>query len=153
MKALPNGPVVFNATPHSIRFAGGITVEPDEVISASISESEVKRSEGITFVETVFSPTDEGEDIVARAQAMGADVIVGSIITAQAYPGRVVAMTPAPGYERVPTAEKRMNPDKFTVFSEAVSLSKEDADKLYGIAHGGAICPADVEFISRVLGD
>lgn len=42
--------------------------------------------------------------------------IVGSIIAAQAYPGEVVAMTPAPGYERVAPAEKRMNPHKFTIF-------------------------------------
>jgi len=41
---------------------------------------------------------------------------VGSIIAAQAYPGQVVAMTPTPGYERVPPAEKRMNPDKFNIF-------------------------------------
>jgi hypothetical protein len=44
------------------------------------------------------------------------NVVVGSIIAAQAYPGLVVAMTPAPGYERKPPTEKRMRPDKFTVF-------------------------------------
>ena len=43
-------------------------------------------------------------------------LIIGSIVAAQAYPGQVVAMTPAPGYERVPVDQKRMNPDKFTIF-------------------------------------
>lgn len=42
--------------------------------------------------------------------------VVGSIIAAQAYPGRVVAMTPVPGFERVSPAEKRMRCDKFTTF-------------------------------------
>ena len=31
-------------------------------------------------------------------------------------PGRVLAMVPAPGFERVPPAEKRMRDDKFTTF-------------------------------------
>ena len=43
-------------------------------------------------------------------------VIVGSIIAAQAFPGRVLAMIPVPGFERVPPAEKRMRDDKFTTF-------------------------------------
>ena len=43
-------------------------------------------------------------------------MVVGSIIAAQAYPGLVVAMVPAPGYERRPPAEKRMRPDKFTIY-------------------------------------
>jgi len=42
-------------------------------------------------------------------------LLIGSIIAAQSYPG-VLAMVPAPGYERVPPAEKRMRPDKFTIF-------------------------------------
>lgn len=45
-----------------------------------------------------------------------AEIIIGSIIAAQAYPGKVCAMIPAPGHERVPPAEKRMRTDKFTIF-------------------------------------
>ena len=40
----------------------------------------------------------------------------GLIIAAQAYPGRVLGMCPAPGYERVAPAEKRMTAQKFTVY-------------------------------------
>jgi hypothetical protein len=43
-------------------------------------------------------------------------MIVGSIIAAQAYPGSIKAMIPCEGYERVPPTEKRMRPDKFTVY-------------------------------------
>jgi len=37
-------------------------------------------------------------------------------LLAQAFPERVFGMVPAPGFERVPPAEKRMRDDKFTVF-------------------------------------
>ena len=133
MKTLPNGLTVFNSTPHVIRFwregwTEPIEVETDEIISAKVVEAFVSDlqltgvqmddpyTERVDFVRTVFKPTNEGEEVIFRAKAAGADVIVGSIIAAQAYPADVVAMTPAPGYERVPPAVKRMNPDKFTVF-------------------------------------
>ena len=66
---------------------------------------------------------EEGEEIITKLQNWANENfpaydlrIVGSIIAAQAYPGDVVGMTPAPGYERVAPNEKRMSLDKFTVF-------------------------------------
>ena len=129
MKTLPNGLKVFNATPHVIRFwregwNKPIEVESDGVISAcpreyiaapDFAKAKPDGLAGITFVETVFEATDEGLDTL-NGISQEIDVVVGSIIAAQAYPGSVVAMTPAPGYGRAPPAEKRMNPDKFTVF-------------------------------------
>lgn len=122
MKTLPNGVTIFNATPHPLRFwkegwDEPIEVEPDEVISASVEEVEEWNEDGVSFVRTIFLPTEEGEKIVQAAYEYGADIVVGSIIAAQAYPESVFAMTPAPGYERVAPAQKRMNPDKFTVFA------------------------------------
>lgn len=127
MKTLPNGVKIFNATPHVIRFwredwDEPVEVEPDEIISAKVVESVEPKPNAIycdlpaEFVVTKFVGTDEGHRIVRDAYRTGADLVVGSIIAAQAYPGQVFAMTPAPGYERRPPAEKRMNPDKFTVF-------------------------------------
>jgi len=135
MKALPNGLKVFNATPHPITFwregwEEPVVVEVDMVISAKVEET-VVRSEALSgmqlddpftdrveFVRSVFVPDEAGHRIIEIAHQEGADVIVGSIIAAQAYPGDVVAMVPAPGFERVPPAEKRMRPDKFTTFEE-----------------------------------
>ena len=125
-----NGITIFNATPRVIRFwregwDSPVEVEPDEVINARPVETPApaprsyRDGTGVgsaNFVTTNFMGDEAGATIVRRAEVAGADVIVGSIIAAQAYPGRVVAMTPAPGYERVAPAEKRMNPDKFTVF-------------------------------------
>jgi len=142
MKELPNGVVIFNATPHVIRFWDPDWPEPvevptDEVIDAEAGEvedhavdilpsfpsttSEVDVSRGIgrvSFVRTEFRATDAGRQVIAHAHSYGDAfvVVVGSIIAAQAYPGEVVAMVPAPGYERVVPDQKRMRPDKFTVF-------------------------------------
>jgi hypothetical protein len=140
MRKLPNGIMVFNATPHPITFwdegwEEPVVVEPDERIDASIEEEIVEVRDippnlpstapfvdliqgttRITFVRPRFVGTPEGERIAREALEEGANVVVGSIIAAQAYPGLVVAMTPAPGYERKPPTEKRMRPDKFTVF-------------------------------------
>ena len=126
MKTLPNGLVVFNSTPHPITFwredwKEPVSVEPDELINAKAVEVPVNSGgtrhgeDTIWFVRTSFEGTDEGRAIISRVKNQ-VDVIVGSIIAAQAYPGDVVAMCPAPGYERVAPDQKRMLPDKFTVF-------------------------------------
>jgi hypothetical protein len=121
MKTLPNGLTIFNATPHTIRFwAAGwqepIEIETDEVVNATIEEHGVGYTHRYALVTTRFTGNDAGLDVIRRALRAGADLIVGSIIAAQAYPGEIVAMCPAEGYERVPPAEKRMRPDKFTVY-------------------------------------
>lgn len=43
-------------------------------------------------------------------------IIVGSVLSAQAFPERIYALIPVPGYERVPRHEKLVRSDKFTVF-------------------------------------
>lgn len=127
MKTLPNGITIFNATPHVIRFwhegwPEPVEVESDEIISARIVEypgapkSGIRQIDGIEFIEMIALGTDEGAAVINVAHKMGADLIVGSIIAAQAYPDFVVGMTPSPGYERVKPSEKRMNPDKFVIF-------------------------------------
>jgi len=126
MKTLPNGVMVFNATPHTIRFWSPnweepVEVETDQVISASVREVQVylaDKPEDIDLVCPTFDGTAEGRQIAVNALANGAHFVVGSFIAAQAYPDLVVAMVAAEGYERVPPAEKRMRPDKFTTFWE-----------------------------------
>jgi hypothetical protein len=135
MKTLPNGITVFNATPHAVRFwredwSEPVEVETDVLINAKPVEYQVafpgdNLNEAvdnnpfdddykIAFVRTEFVGDDTGKSVIDSVPQ--GVLIVGSIIAAQAYPGQVVAMTPAPGYERVAPAEKKMNPDKFTVF-------------------------------------
>jgi hypothetical protein len=125
------GVILINVTPHPITFRSHdgeeFTIEPSGyVISAGTSERYV-HPEGmkgypLEFVKTSFVAADEELIKIQDIKDMypGQKVlIIGSIIAAQAFPGQVVAMTPAPGFERVPISEKRMNPDKFTVYPTA----------------------------------
>jgi len=94
----------------------GEVVFPDEPINARPVEEVVSEEGGVTFVRTRFVGSEKGEAVARQALQDGADVVVGSIVAAQAYPGLVVGMTPAAGFERVPPAKKRMNPRKFVTF-------------------------------------
>lgn len=128
--AVDIGPIkVVNCTPHSIRFQGLngdlVEVAPSGIaLAATPVEKFVGEIENVSFVKTAFKPSEDGiKDIKAlRRRYRNANVqIIGSIISAQAYPGEVVSMIPCEGFERVPPAEKRMRADKFNMFSKNVS--------------------------------
>ncbi len=117
-----NGVSVLNCTPHPANFldAGELVVVPPcgATLKAAAGE-EVVGSRGMaTLVTTVFSPSPEGlQELKAiEAEVPEGTLIVGSIISAQAYPNRVVSMTPLPGFERMPPADKRMSTEKFNIF-------------------------------------
>ena len=117
--------LIINTTPHMIRFKdhNGNVVEipsnPDYILNAKAIEEDL----GSGLVTTKFIGTSEGEALIEQIQKEASEIgkyfelrIVGSIIAAQAYPRRVVGMTPYPGYERVAPAEKLMSTEKFTVY-------------------------------------
>ena len=120
-----DGVKIFNSTPHAINFLSdsGEVIEVSasgHLINATPKEEVVSKANGVEFVRTVFEGNPEGKALIADIKEADPEVvIVGSIIAAQAFPGDVVAMTPAKGFERVAPAEKRMNPHKFTVFANA----------------------------------
>ncbi len=114
---------IINTTPHSITMqdADGhiYTVEPCGVLISArpVEEAAGVHPSGAELVRTRFEADPASEEALAKLEKENPDaVIVGSIIAAQAFPGRVLAMVPAPGFERVPPAEKRMRDDKFTTF-------------------------------------
>ncbi len=125
MEKFLNGVVICNTTPHAITIQNMdgtlVSVQPEHLLNATAVEEKVSD----LFVTTKFVGTAEGEQIISEIESefkaqYGDDstlVIVGSIIAAQAYRGKVVGMTPVPGYERVAPAEKQMRCDKFTVFN------------------------------------
>jgi len=114
----------INVTPHPIVFRSEnseeFTVPPSgRMCSARPVEKEVRKENGISFVATSFEGDERGWEEIREIRAENPDaIIIGSIISAQAYPGEIVAMTPALGFERVSPAEKRMNPLKFTIFKK-----------------------------------
>ena len=116
-----NGVSVINTTPHPITFLDGETVIQVPVsgilINSKVIEEVVK--EGVpTLVRSTFVSSPESEKLLSKIeQEVPGVLVVGSIVAAQGFPGRVVGMTPSPGFERVPPQEKRMSISKFTTFA------------------------------------
>lgn len=121
-----NKVVVVNTTPHPITMQspeGELVSIPvcDLLINASANSVDI----GKLFCKTEFHGTDEGKEIIRAIETWFTEtytdgetlVIIGSMIAAQAYPGRVFGMVAVSGYERVAPAEKRMRCDKFTTFA------------------------------------
>lgn len=115
-----NGITIINTTPHAITFedAGELVSIPASGILINAKTTETVVKEGIpTLVKTNFIASEEDSQKLSQIETEYPSIIpIGSIIAAQAFPGRVFGMTPMPGYERVAPSEKRMNPDKFTTF-------------------------------------
>jgi len=136
---------IINTTPHVVRFqnaAGEVyEVEPCGVlVNARPVEKTVRYQptcghgggtddcplehgqcsscvEAVELVRTRFEADPASEEALTKLERENPGaIIVGSIIAAQAFPGRVFALVPVPGFERVPPAEKRMRDDKFTTF-------------------------------------
>lgn len=131
--AVIDGKTVVNTTPHPISFLnkeGETVIVPSSVAPGErtsswvINAKAIEEQVGEDLVRTVFVGTPEGEAIIDQLKQWASEEghenlrIIGSIIAAQAYPGRVLGMCPAPGYERVAPAEKRMTTQKFTVYTE-----------------------------------
>lgn len=114
--------IIINCTPHPIRFLdklGGIfVVDPSgETLAAKPREEVIRHDRGVEYVMTIFDPTNEGWEAINRIkQDEPNSIIVGSIISAQAYPGKVVSLVPVPGYERKPPDEKLFFSYKFNEF-------------------------------------
>ena len=121
-----NGTILMvNTTPHPVNIQdkdGNVQIvsnNPELLINAAASEACVSPF----LVKTLFHGTEEGAQKIEKIEDWAKEnfptdtlILVGSIIAAQAYPGKVFGLTPVPGYERVSPAEKRMNCDKFTTF-------------------------------------
>ncbi len=114
-------PEILNTTPHAITLADADGQNPQVIepcgtlLNATAQEIPVESTiPGVELVETRFVGNEEGEAFLTSVPT--GTIVIGSMIAAQAYPGRVMALVPCSGFERVPIAEKRMRRDKFTVF-------------------------------------
>lgn len=121
-----NNLIIVNVTPHEINFdyeGDVIKVPSTAIVNARVVEEEVAPG----LVRTKFEETPEGREIVNKIISKFKDDfeagtlrIVGSMIASNAYP-EVVGVTPVPGFERVPPAEKRMSSSKFNVGEKWIS--------------------------------
>lgn len=114
------GAPIINVTPHPITFLVGervVNVPPSGiVVNARPVEQPAGKFAGVELVRTGFEADPAATELL-KAIWTWQMIPVGSMIAAQAYPGKVLAMVPAPGFERVPPDQKRMRPDKFTTFA------------------------------------
>lgn len=118
------GVVYVNTTPHVINLlnpdtGNEVEIPPSGVIiNAKVVETVAGETpQGVKLVRTKFCSDEKSEEILAQIeQEFPGAVIIGSLIAAQAFPGRIYVLTPAPGFERVPPDQKRMNSRKFTIF-------------------------------------
>lgn len=94
------------------------------VISATVKEIPVgNHPSGASLIETIYTPSKEAEEALTKLEKENPNaVIVGSIIAAQAFPGRVYGLVPYPGFERT---DKRMRDDKFIVFHKPKTVDSE----------------------------
>ena len=111
---------ILNATPHNLVFRNEdgteFTIEPSGyTLLAKVVEKEVDRDGRITFSTPTFVTTPEGEkEFLEIRELYPNHIIVGSMISAQAYD--ICGMISAKGFERKPPAEKRLDPNRFTIF-------------------------------------
>ena len=110
---LSNGVQVINCTPHELIFEDGTVVMPSGYLLQARMEE--RRISDFIYEVTVL-PTEEGEkELEEIKQKYGEDIIIlGSSISAQAYPMRVkmVVLTKS----RAKTSEKVCRIDKFSVY-------------------------------------
>lgn len=113
---LSNGVQVINCTPHILRFEDGSVVEPSGfLLQAKMEEEVIEEKDGYQVVAVKVVPTPEGlRELEELEKAYPEAIILGSAISAQAYPGRVkmVCLTKA----RADVKEKICRIDKFSVY-------------------------------------
>lgn len=116
------GNIYINTTPHSINCLDGngelVILPPCGTLVNARSVQEVVGSiDGVSLVKTRFEADTKADEFLAGLKSVASNVVViGSIIAAQAYPGRVFGLCPVPGYERVAPNEKRMRLDQFITY-------------------------------------
>ena len=116
-----NGVRLINCTPHPVAFLDGENLVIAEPSGATLLAKAVETPAGdfgtAKLVKAAFQTSPQGEEELDQIEKEASGVLVlGSIISAQAYAGRVMAMVSAPGFERMPPAEKRFTIEKFTTF-------------------------------------
>lgn len=118
------GTQIVNCTPHPIRFQahdGSVVTVPCSGFTLRATPEEVvvgTTHNDVILVSTSFVGNDATENELESLEAMFPKaMIVGSIISAQAYPGRVVSLVPVPGFERVAPADKLYMAHKFNTFA------------------------------------
>lgn len=122
---LPNGVLVFNATPHPLYFLcdedAVVVVPSDKVVNAIPITETVLEHEKYTLNTVTFTYSMEGKATIREFKEREPEgLVVGSIIAAQAFPEEVVAPIPTRS-DRVGKRSSDMRlvrSDRFTVYTK-----------------------------------
>ena len=112
-----NGKTIINTTPYTISFddnGKGVKVPScGFLLNSTVSQEKVSD----IFTTTKYIGNQEGFKFLDLVKEIDENIIIiGSIVSAQAYPRKVVAMNAMKGYEKAAPGKKRMNPNLFTIF-------------------------------------
>lgn len=113
---------IINLTAHPILFQNNehkvYEVEPSGlVISAKPKEIICEDRDGLVIIKKEFHPVPSRDLPFFQLKSEYPNAIfVGSIVTAQAYPGDIFALIPVRGFEKVPRTKRRYRDDKFLTF-------------------------------------
>lgn len=120
------GKTLINVTPYDTDFMLGANTKSQRIESLPPSGTKVSvlrqepvdhEKDGTQFCKLQYVGTRGGDATIAEIKKQYPNaIIVGSLMAAQAYPGDVVALCPAEGYERVTASEKVYRLDKFIVY-------------------------------------
>lgn len=115
-----NGIEILNCTPHTVKFRDGENIVSVPASGYTLLATPKETSVNEVLVTTLFEQSDKGlEEIKEIKKECGENVlIVGSIISAQAYPMDVVSIIPTPGEERMNPAERTYRSDRFNCFTK-----------------------------------
>lgn len=112
---LSNGVEIVNCTPHRLIFEDGTIAEPCGLLLQARMIENIITTVPVTIAEVKIAPTPEGEQELSFLEKEFPGVIIlGSAISAQAYPGRVkmVILTQA----RADVSNKVCRIDKFLIY-------------------------------------
>jgi len=115
---------MVNATGHDIKFQDGFgrvhkMPQTDFIISAKPVITLIKEENGISFVRRTFVPREHSEDMINYIHKIHPHKkIIGSIIAAQAFPGKVFSLVPCRGFEKLAPSKRRARIDQLITFEE-----------------------------------
>ena len=121
-QAAIGGLKIVNCTPHSVRFlheptGEEVIIPPCGLTLLADGQRRVVIDDALcSVVKTEYVPSETGEEELAWLSRNTDGVIVGSIVSAQAWPGVVYSLVVVGGQERLPPAERQYSATTFNTF-------------------------------------
>lgn len=100
-------------------FGKVVSIPPSGTIISStpVEKNKGKHPSGAKLFTLTFKPQSESlKKLVELEKRHPEAILIGGIINATTFSGRIYGICPVPGYERVAVGEKLIRTDKFLIF-------------------------------------